>query len=258
MKPFKRVFSYYLLLFFFTMSYGLLFADNNWPNSFTKFYFRRAGNEIINMFDDNYVRLLFNRGYNPGTSDRSPINTNFQNKILEQLIPKSNEALTAAVEQVKNCSAFNDLFGESTEKALSTLKNGICYGFQGGDATINSSGFFLKMGYLGNFLYHLGKQAREIENGQRSNFDLTSDHFDINQFGDMEKNSIVKSMAHEMMHWISGFNGGGREAECIVHCLSKKCSDSNHDFTDVDVPIIDLYTMKSYQEKMNCQIRLFA
>jgi hypothetical protein len=88
----------------------------------------------------------------------------------------------------------------------------------------------------------MGKQAREIENGQRTDFDLTTDSFNIGSWGDIDKNPITKNIAHELMHVLSGWNGGRQMAECIVHCLSKKCSDPDHDFREVNVTTFGQHT----------------
>lgn len=63
MKQLKKVILYFLLLHFVQAIYGYLYPDNNWPTSFKKIYFREYDNKIENMFEDSYIKLLFNRGY---------------------------------------------------------------------------------------------------------------------------------------------------------------------------------------------------
>jgi hypothetical protein len=197
------------------------------------------------MFKDEKVCKWFNRGYNP--DDRYiPISKDNRRRILNQLNKISNKTVFEAINQVKNCSAFNKLFGNKAERFLSRMKNRFTFTRNipgGGLGTVSNYGIFAKDLYLKNFLYHMGKQAREIENGQRSDFELTPDHFDYG-WGGKASISIKITVPHELMHFASGFNGGGREAECIVHCLTKKCIDSNYEFNDVEVEMIINWSRK--------------
>ncbi|MGD2093315.1 MAG: hypothetical protein PVH61_44555, partial [Candidatus Aminicenantes bacterium] len=197
MKPLNRIILYFLFLHIIPGIHGYLYPDDGWPTSFKDFHFREYGNEMINMFEDNYIKRLFNRGYNSGSLS-DPISENWHPRILEELIDNSNKALQDAVEQIRNCPTFNKLFGEVAKKNLQKIKNTIGFCSFGADGTINQTWLRLKLAYLGNFLYHCGKQAREIENGQRTDFDLTTDSFNIGSWGDIDKNPITKNIAHEL------------------------------------------------------------
>lgn len=158
MGKLKKIFFSFLVLFFMQVSYGYLYPANGWPTSFT-YHYGNAENEIQNMFKDEKVSIWFNRGYNP--DDRySPINKENKRRILEQLKKISDKAIFDAINQVKNCSTFNKLFGNNAEKYLPNIKNRFTFAeslpnFAWG--TTSNFGIFVKTNYLKYFLYHVGK-----------------------------------------------------------------------------------------------------
>ena len=178
------------------------------------------------MFENKYVSFYFNEGYNPD-ANYTPIKKKWHDAILDHLKENSHKVSSDAVAQVKNCSVFNKLFGKQAKKFLSRMKNRIKFKSQYAEGTVNHYGIFLTKNYLYRFLWNMGKQAKEIENGQRKDFDLKPEHF--NEAWGTPIVPIKKTIAHEIMHPASGFNGGGRKAECIVHCLTKKCITENPD-----------------------------
>ena len=231
MKHLKKIIFYFLLFNFIQGIYSYLYPNNGWPTSFDYFY-GNAKNPITSMFNDEKVTKWFNQGYNPDDRYIS-INKDNKRRILDNLNEISNKVVFEAINQVKNCPAFNKLFGKMAGKYLSDMKNNFTFTeslpvFAWG--TVNHFGILVKNRYLEYFLYHVGKQAREIENGQRKDFELSPDHFNEG-WGGKALIPIIENIAHELMHAASGFNGGGREAECIVHCLTKRCSNSSHDFS---------------------------
>jgi len=216
-----------IILFFFYLNTQLK-ADDNWPKSFKKFSYNSTRNDIKNILEDDPTRYFFNKGYNPNGDKYEPIPSKYHNKILEKLINNLNKSLSDSTELIKNCSFFNNLFGKMIKKNLPNVPKTLCISHQiGGDGTITNMGFFIHSKYFNNFIYHIGKQLRDINNGQMDDINISPDHFDLDRNGNIEGNPIKTNMGHELMHFLSGFNGGGLEAECVVHCLTKKCIDPN-------------------------------
>ena len=215
----KVIILYCLILFFIPGSFKYLYSDDGWPTYFT-YYYGDSLNPIENMFKDEKLSRCFNYGYYGDNTDKkyNPINEKNRDDILQKLTENSNNVVLDALNQVKNCSVFNDLFGENAEKFLSKMRNrftftnnlpNLAYG------TVSDWGIFVKDRYLQYFLYHLGEQAREIDNGQRTDFDLTTEHFNYGM-GGKATIPIATTVAHELMHAASGFNGG------VILCLAQQ------------------------------------
>ena len=114
-----------MILNFIQGIYSYLYPDNGWPTSFNYFY-GNAENPIENMFNDEKVTKWFNQGYNP--DDRySPIKGKWHDIILGYLKENSQKVALDAVNQVKNCSAFNKLFGKEAGKYLSDMQNNFTF-----------------------------------------------------------------------------------------------------------------------------------
>ena len=224
-----KIFNIFLIVIFFFFNLNTqLKANDNWPKNFKYFTYINTRNYIKNILEDDTTRYFFNKGYNPNGDKYEPIPLKYHDKILDKLINNLNKALSDSTEMVKSCPTFINLFDKMIKKNLPTVPKTICISPQlRGDGTITNMGIFIHSKYFNNFIYHIGKQLRDIENGQMDDFNITTEHFDINRNGDKEGNPIKTNMGHELMHHLSGLNGGGMEAECIVHCLTKNCIDSN-------------------------------
>jgi hypothetical protein len=235
----RKIINIFLVLIFLSFIPGthlISVTENNWPDSFEEFTYLNTKNNIENIFEDDPTKYFFNKGYNPNGDKYRPIPSNIHNKFLDKLKSNLNKGFSDSTGKLKNCSAFNNLFDKMIKKNLPKIPETLCISNQiAGDGTINNMGFFLHSKYFNNYIYHFGKQLREIENGQRDDFNITVDHFDIDRIGNKEGNPIKTNLGHELLHHLSGFNGGGLEAECIVHCLTKKCIDPDHNFTELAV-----------------------
>jgi len=147
MNNLKKILFCFLLLNFIQGIYGYLYPNDSWPMSFNYCY-GFARNPIKNMFNDENVTKWFNQGYNP--DDRySPIKGQWHDPILGYLKKNSQKVALNAVNQVKNCSAFNKLFGNKAGKFLSRMENNFTFtgslpNFAWG--TVNQFGILVKKG----------------------------------------------------------------------------------------------------------------
>lgn len=226
----KFIIATFIVLF---ICQNFLSAEEKWPDSFEKIKFYQKGNEIEieNFFENNTIKSCFNRGYKGIRGDYSNINEKYGKKITEKLKENLTEILSGVCTQLDTCKVLNDLFGDQVEKKLNSFPTTIYFEsnlpFPG---TINSKGTILIANYLYNFMYNAGKKFREKEKYPTKKIDLTLEDFNTRD-GVPESIPIQKTIGHEMIHHLTGL-GDGMLSECIVHCLTKKCLDPNHDLRD--------------------------
>ena len=238
MKRLKRLIFTTLILVF--IGHNSLPAADKWPGSFGDIIFYQKSNEISieKCFENDSIKYFFNLGYNGERGDYSPINKNFKRDILRMLRTSLTQVLREVCSELKNCSALYEMFGDQVQENLNSFPNTISFktNFTNGFGTVTDARTIVKADYLLNFIYNAGKQLRE---NQGKDLNLTPADFNIRD-GAPEGESIQKTISHEMTHYLTGLMGGGLLAECIVHCLTKKCHDQNHNLRE--------YTYKRFED----------
>lgn len=241
-----------LFVSLFLLQYSL-HAEDSWPSSFKEISYEKTSNSLENIFDSWLAQLYFNRAYNPGGNNNAPIPDEFRENMQIKLIQSLNENYSNAIDKVRNCQELSSLFDKAVKENLPKIPRILCISESiEGDGSINHLGFFMNIKYFKNYIYNYGKQLREIKDGQRSKIDITRDDFNIDQYGDRVGVPIETNMAHELLHHLTGFNGGGLEAECIVHCLTKKCIDPNWDLKGGQYTFLNTRTMTYELKNLEC------